>query len=356
LLEAQGNSIIFYAFYTEDGAGDTGLTVTVDVWEVTRAGTATEIVTGGNATEIGDGVYRYLLAAGSVDAEAEYIAVFKTADGDTDQQHIPALWVINRANVEDIDDILTDTGTTIPATITTIDNEIATIDGNVDSILEDTGTTLDGKLDTIDGNVDDILVDTGTDGVKIASGELDGLALEATLTAIKGAGWSDETLKALKDAVDAISVSGATAQEVWEYTTRTLTQSATSITSSVSGSEITDVRGDTWSIEVTDLTLDANLQQFAIKKYASDADSAALLLVDSDTGLLYLNGAAGTAGDASLAYVGTTLTITVAASATAQLPTGKYKYGIQAITAAGAVSEAYAGDFVIQDDYVRTTT
>jgi hypothetical protein len=72
------------------------------------------------------------------------------------------LWAINRANVEDIDNILEDTGTTIPATITTIDNEIATIDGNVDSILEDTGTTLDGKLDTIDGNVDSILTDTGT--------------------------------------------------------------------------------------------------------------------------------------------------------------------------------------------------
>jgi hypothetical protein len=48
-----------------------------------------------------------------------------------------------------------DTGTTIPATIATIDGEISTIDGIVDNILTDTGTT----LDTI---VDSILTDTGT--------------------------------------------------------------------------------------------------------------------------------------------------------------------------------------------------
>ena len=54
-----------------------------------------------------------------------------------------------------IDDILTDTGTTLPATL-------ATIDGIVDDILVDTGTTLPTTLATIDGIVDDILVDTGT--------------------------------------------------------------------------------------------------------------------------------------------------------------------------------------------------
>jgi hypothetical protein len=141
MLEQLGSSVIFYAFYTEDGAGDAGLTVTVDVWEVTRAGTATEIVTGGTVTEVGDGIYRYLLAAGSVDAEAEYIAVFKTADGDTDQQHIPAMWVINRANVEDIDDILTDTATTIPDAISAL-NDVSTSD-----IL---GATVEGTYSVVE--------------------------------------------------------------------------------------------------------------------------------------------------------------------------------------------------------------
>jgi hypothetical protein len=180
----------------------------------------------------------------------------------------------------------------------------------------DTGTTIPGTLTTIDGIVDDILVDTAT-------------TLPAEINGVH--------------------------TEVWSSTDRTLTQSATSVTSSVSGSEITDVRGDSWSIDVTGLTLDANKQQFSIKRYSSDADTAALLLVDSATGLLYLNGAAGTAGDGSLVYAGTTLTITVKASATAQLPTGTFHYGIQSVSAAGSVNEAYGGDFVIQDDYVRAT-
>lgn len=124
MLEVQGNSVIFYAFYTQDGAGDTGLTVTITVYEITRDGTKTEIVSDAAVTEIGDGLYRYLLAAASVDAAAEYVAVFHTADTDTDQQDMPAMWVIDRANVEDIDDILTDTGTTIPAAVAAVDSDV----------------------------------------------------------------------------------------------------------------------------------------------------------------------------------------------------------------------------------------
>lgn len=43
----------------------------------------------------------------------------------------------------------------------------------------------------------------------------DAAALEATLTAIKGSGWSDETLKAIKAAVDAISLAGIV-DGVWD--------------------------------------------------------------------------------------------------------------------------------------------
>jgi len=51
-----------------------------------------------------------------------------------------------------------------------------------------------------------------------------GLALEATLTAIKGAGWTNETLAKIVADISNISAgSGATAQEVWEYATRVLT-------------------------------------------------------------------------------------------------------------------------------------
>ena len=60
-----------------------------------------------------------------------------------------------------VDSILVDTGTTIPATITTIDNFL---DTEIAAILLDTGTTLNDKIDVIDGIVDDILVDTAEIG------------------------------------------------------------------------------------------------------------------------------------------------------------------------------------------------
>jgi len=50
------------------------------------------------------------------------------------------------------------------------------------------------------------------------------VALEATLTAIKGVGWSTETLKAIKDAIDALN--DLSASEVWAYASRTLTNPA----------------------------------------------------------------------------------------------------------------------------------
>ncbi len=68
-----------------------------------------------------------------------------------------------------VDDILTDTNTTLPATLSSMDGKLDAIDGVVDDILEDTGTTLpgtlstiSGKVDVVDGIVDLILVDTST--------------------------------------------------------------------------------------------------------------------------------------------------------------------------------------------------
>jgi len=134
-----------------------------------------------------------------------------------------------------VDAILVDTGTTLPATLSTVEGKVDTVDGVVDAILvdtnelqtddipgtlatiaayidteiaailEDTGTTLpatlstiEGKVDTIDGIVDNILVDTGT-------------TLESHLTDVKGATFSGATdsLEALRDRGDAAWTTGA---------------------------------------------------------------------------------------------------------------------------------------------------
>jgi hypothetical protein len=217
-----------------------------------------------------------------------------------------------------------------------------------------------------------------------------GLALEATLTAIKGAGWIDETLAALMTAIEAIetgSGGGATADEIWDELLSGHTSAgsagkalsdiltdtgtdipaliaalsawqASAVTSAVSSGTITDVRGSSWSIAIEDLTLDSNKQQFAIKRNAGDLDAQALLLVDSATGLLTLNGVSSglTAGDASLVYAGTTLTLTVKPNITAQIPSGAWKYGVQYVTAAGLVEEPYGGTFTVSPDVVRAAS
>jgi hypothetical protein len=70
-------------------------------------------------------------------------------------------------------------GTTIPNAITTIDNEIAVIDGIVDDILVDTGTTLDTLVKDIPTNAE----------------------LASAFTEIKGATWSaaTDTLEHIRD-------------------------------------------------------------------------------------------------------------------------------------------------------------
>lgn len=103
MIEQVGVGIAFYAFFEASKVGKTGLTVTANVYRITEAGVSTQVVTGGAATEIGDGVYRYGLSAASVTAAGEYIAVFKTADSTVDAQHLPAIWTVGHANIEHLD-------------------------------------------------------------------------------------------------------------------------------------------------------------------------------------------------------------------------------------------------------------
>ena len=117
-------------------------------------------------------------AVGSVTAAVTTDSASRTAS----QADVSALATAAAVNTIDsnVDAILVDTATTLPATLSTIDGKIDTVDTNVDAVLVDTGTTLpatlstvEGKVDTIDGNVDAILVDTGT-------------TLPATLSTIEG--------------------------------------------------------------------------------------------------------------------------------------------------------------------------
>lgn len=154
--------ITFYAFYLASKVGKTGITVTVDVWEHTRAGTATEIVTGGSATEIGDGLYKYVLSSASVDAIGEYIAVFKTADATVDAQHIPAIWIVGRSGVENLDAAvssrLASASYSAAPSAADVADEVASIDpsdygvGTAGYAWAAAGSAADPLLNTVPGN------------------------------------------------------------------------------------------------------------------------------------------------------------------------------------------------------------
>ena len=69
-----------------------------------------------------------------------------------------------------LQDILTDTGTTLPATLSGIDGKIDTVDGVADSILEDTGTTIPATLaglSTFDPTADVVDVVTYEAAIKL---------------------------------------------------------------------------------------------------------------------------------------------------------------------------------------------
>jgi hypothetical protein len=305
-IEQISNTITFYAMYIASKVGKTGLTVTIDVWECTQAGVYTEIVTGGSATELGDGVYYYALASGSVDAVGEYIAVFKTADTSVDAQHIPAIWTVGRAGVEDLD---------------------ATVSSR--AVAGDAMT----------------LANNAITAAVIATGAIDADAIAA-------------------DAVTEIQAGLATPATVWSYTTRTLTQAAATVAAATSGSLLTITRGDSLSASITglgDISTYVSLD-ITIKQRESDTDNQAILRVRKNAsglsdGLIRVNGAApSSAALASITIDSLALgNITVAVDETITddlAPKQGLYYDIQMITAT-AVTTLTAGTCNVTADVTR---
>ena len=143
MLEKTSTSVKFLAFYTASKQGSTGLTVTVDVYDPS----GTKIVDASAATELAGGLYTYTLAASNSSA-GEYVAIFKTTDANVDAQHIPSLWSLGRAGVENLDASVSSRSTLasgdLPSVPTAADNatavraeltELANLDSAVSSRL-----------------------------------------------------------------------------------------------------------------------------------------------------------------------------------------------------------------------------
>jgi hypothetical protein len=128
MLEQVSTSVKFLAFYTASKQGKTGLTVTIDIYNPS----GTQIVTAGSATALGGGLYSYTLSTDN-SSEGEYAAIFKTTDSTVDSQHIPSLWVLGRAGVENLDATtssrLASSGYTAPA-----NSDISAIKAKTDNL------------------------------------------------------------------------------------------------------------------------------------------------------------------------------------------------------------------------------
>ena len=134
MLEQVSTSVKFLAFFTASKTGKTGLTVTIDIYDPSGS----QIVTGGSATAIGGGLYAYTLSTNN-SAEGEYAAIFKTTDSTVDSQHIPSLWVLGRAGVENLNAAVSSRSTLTAAQV----------NAEADTALSDVGltTTITGRID-----------------------------------------------------------------------------------------------------------------------------------------------------------------------------------------------------------------
>jgi hypothetical protein len=181
-------------------------------------------------------------------------------------------------------------------------------------------------------------------------------------TQIARVGADSDTLGTLSDQLDAIDDYIDTEVAAIKAKTDLITTGTTlTIASAVVGSTITAHRGDTLSAALENIGALTNYSKlwFTVKRDYDDADTAAVIQIEKTGGLLYLNGAVGTAGNGSLTIndvASGDVTIVLNASETAKLSPGNYQYDIQILRSAGTpVSTLTYGEFVVAADVTRAT-
>lgn len=247
------------------------------------------------------------------------------------------------------------------------------------------------EIAAIKSNTAAILADTGTDGVVLANN-----AITAAKIAVDAIGADEIAAGAVTkiatgvwaSATRTLSSFGTLVADIWASATRTLssfgftvatnsdanvtaikaktdlitTGTSLTIASAVSGSTITAHRGDTLSAALENIGALTNYSKlwFTVKRDYDDADTAAVIQIEKTGGLLYLNGAVGTAGNGSLTIndvASGDVTIVLNASETAKLSPGNYQYDIQILRSAGTpVSTLTYGEFVVPADVTRATS
>ena len=209
------------------------------------------------------------------------------------------------------------------------------------------------------------------DEMTLAAGELSGLS---TLTAQQVWEYATRTLTA-GSGVTAQQVweyatrtltsgggggGGASAAEIWEYATRTLTQPTMTVDAGLVEGTMSIYRGDTFGVSFTGLgsLTGRSALYVTAKSDTKRADDEAVFDVSEAGGLLRLNGAATTSswGSVTVADAATgAVNFTLKAQATSALKPGTYLYDIQVVID-GGVTTIGRGSVIVTADIKRATS
>jgi hypothetical protein len=197
-----GVALRFKAFFTKDGEGVEGLTVTVDVYK--RGASNTKAVDDAAATEVGGGFYEYVASSSIDDQAGDYLAAFKTA-GDVDQAHVPGLQEV----------------------AAWVDQIVARLDATISSRLASGSYTAPPSTGAIaDAVFDEALaghVIAGSAGAALGAA---GAAADPLASAVPGAyavGTAGAAIAAIKAKTDAISIGDLTIASPFDPSSNRLT-------------------------------------------------------------------------------------------------------------------------------------
>lgn len=405
------STLIFWAQFIASGVGATlagGDVPTVDVDRIAYAdGTRSALVTGGTAI---DGVRRGLWGYRLTDADLatySYVATFVTTNADVDQKELAALGMVvpdvlpstlataaALATVDsNVDAILADTGTDGVVVATA---SVSAIAAAVWSATTRTLTSLSALLSSIAAAVWSYTTRSTTQSNAIATGSdtiaatailgpaYTGLSIGYRVLNLDRSTYSAFTTDdvAETDVDGTYTVSGGalvpsaggyivwgidgtdyaeadlpptmTAASIWTYATRTVSQSAASVTAAVSGSDITILRGDTVTISLTGIgsLVGRDKLWFTAKHSTNDPDTASVIQIEETAGLLYFNGAAATAAHGSLTVTDEdagNIDIVIKGASGASLVPGALVYDVQMLIDVDPTTKAQGYAEVVGD-------
>jgi hypothetical protein len=226
---------------------------------------------------------------------------------------------------------------------------LATVDGIVDDILEDTGTTLPATLTTIDGVVDDILVDTGT-------------TLPAAIAANSGSAPSAATVaNAVWSTALGAHAAGTAGAKLNLVALASQLQAA--VASGAVSTSIANppgiVRLESWTATISNLADISGRSKLlvSIKEAETDSDNDSLVLWQEGVGLVRLNKAAAaqatdgaiTVNDANPGNI----TLSLKVGVTGSIPAGSHVIAAKVIKADGAAQGVGKGSISVTESTIK---